>query len=312
MTTAPPADWIVGRGLLGSALERMLGQPTFRATIPWEDEGRSIEALTAASDAFFQGDRPPGWRIWWSAGRGVTSTAREHLESEVRVFRAFLDAVSKHSPRTDGALFLASSVGGAYGGRADPPYTEMTEARPGSAYGDAKLAMEAALKAWAQSTGGRALVARITNLYGPGQNLAKGQGIISTILRSHLTQSPATIYVSLDTLRDYVYADDCAAIAIAAMDRLLYEPPGTLVTKIIGSMDAVSISAIIAEIKRLRRNVAPIVVGQGHAAGQASDLRVISTVWPDLDALARTTLPAGIHATFQSMLEQWSVRRGAG
>lgn len=304
---AQTTEWVVGRGLLGSAIERVRPSPGFRAIVPWGDDEQARDALAAAAGEFFR-DEPEDWRIYWCAGRGVTSTPRDQLEAEAAVFASFLDSIETHSGGRAGTVFLASSVGGAYGGRSDPPYTEETPPRPGSAYGEAKLAMEASLTRWAVSTGSRALIARITNLYGPGQDLAKGQGLISTILRGHLLQTPATIFVSLDTLRDYVYVDDCALIATTAMDRLAGLEGGTVVTKIIGSMDAVSISAIIGEAKRLRRNAAPIMIGQGTAAGQASDLRVASTVWADLDGLARTTLPAGMHATFAGMLAQWAAR----
>jgi UDP-glucose 4-epimerase len=305
--TPPATDWVVGRGLLGGALERHLDGKCHYVSIPWSDETRAIRTLSAAAERFFSANSGFPIRVWWCAGRGVTSTPRTELDSEVRVFEHFLEALRPAASRV--TLFLASSVGGAYGGRSDPPFSESTPPIAASAYGDAKLAMERAVQLWAGETGGLALIARITNLYGPGQSLDKGQGIISTILRSHLAQAPATIHVNLDTLRDYVFVDDCATVASAAMARLESQPAGTVVTKIIGSMDAVSIAAVIGEVKRLRRNVAPILVGQGHTVGQASDLRVISTVWTDLDCLARTTLPAGIHATFEHMRLQHAVHR---
>lgn len=305
-TNHPGTDWIVGRGLLGGAIERKIGGHVHAVSIPWSDEARSIDALTAASERFIASSSPSPVRIWWCAGRGVTSSPREQLDSEVSVFQHFLRCLRTAGPRV--SLFLASSVGGAYGGRSDPPFSESTPPAASSAYGEAKLAMEQSVQRWADESGGRAVLARITNLYGPGQNLGKSQGLISALLLSHLARSPSTIYVSLDTLRDYVFVDDCAAIAYAAMTRLSSEPAGSVVTKIIGSMDTISIAAVIGEIRRLRRNVAPIIVGQGNSAGQASDLRVTSTVWPDLDSLARTTLPAGIHATYEHMRRQWALR----
>lgn len=305
ITNAQSTDWIIGRGLLGSSIERHLGRVSYSASVPWSDAELSVRALASAAEQFLA-ENSGSVRIWWCAGRGVTSTPRVELESEVAVFQHFLHALRPAASRI--SLFLASSVGGAYGGRSDPPFTESTPTEAASAYGEAKLAMESSATDWAAGAGGRAMIARITNLYGPGQNLDKSQGIISAILRSHLSQSPSTIYVNLDTLRDYVFVDDCAAVASAAMTRLESQPPGAVVTKIIGSMDAISIAAVIGEIRRLRRNVAPVIVGQGGAAGQASDLRVVSTVWSDLDSLASTTLPAGIHATFEHMRRQWALR----
>ena len=64
--------------------------------------------------------------------------------------------------------------------------------------------MEADLRRFAAATGTAVLVGRIANLYGPGQNLAKPQGLVSQLCLANLTGQPLSIYVSLDTLRDYL------------------------------------------------------------------------------------------------------------
>ena len=156
----------------------------------------------------------------------------------------------------------------------------------------------------------RSFIARITNLYGPGQDLGKGQGLISVIVESYVTGRPVQIYVSLDTLRDYVYVDDCARVIAGGMDLLREEKAGTVIMKIVGAMDALSIGAIIGEMSRLRRKPVPIVTGQGNSAGQASDLRVRSTVWPELDHLVSTTLPAGLGAIYRAQLASHIIAPG--
>jgi len=70
---------------------------------------------------------------------------------------------------------------------------------------------------WSQRNEASALIGRIANLYGPGQNISKPQGIISQICRSYLLGYPLSIYVSLDTLRDYIFAPDCAALVADAL-----------------------------------------------------------------------------------------------
>jgi UDP-glucose 4-epimerase len=226
------------------------------------------------------------------------------MESEAEVFERFLAALERDlgAAAARGRFFLASSVGGAYAGSSSPPFTESTPTRPLSAYGEVKLRMETALRHTVQALGMRAVVARVTNLYGPGQDLGKGQGLISVIVESYVTGRPVSIFVSLDTLRDYVYADDCARVIEACMARVKNEPEGTTVTKIVGSMNALSVGAIIGEISRLRRKPVPIVLGQGTAVGQALDLRVRSEVWTDLDGLVSTTLPEGLGAIYRAQL----------
>lgn len=301
MTTT--ARWVIGRGLLGSAIAEICAEEPFSSPVPWLDSDRSIDELTASLHRFV-GSAEADWEIYWCAGRGVTSTPSVAMATEVRVFEAFLSAIAAMPPDVvaGGRMFLASSVGGAYAGSGPTPFTEETPTHPSSAYGVAKLRMEASLTDLASRTGLRAFVARITNLYGPGQDLGKGQGLISVIVESYVTGRSVSIYVPLDTLRDYIYVDDCARVITAGMSRLVREPPGTSVIKIVGSMTTLSIGAIVGEMSRLRRKPVAIVLGQGDASGQASDLRVRSVVWPELDALVATTLPEGLGAIYRAQL----------
>ena len=298
--------WVIGHGLLGRAVVRSRRDEHFRSTIPWSDPESASAALGAAAREFL--DQAGPCEIYWCAGRGVTSSPAEQLAVEVNVFRQFLDTLASLEPAGAGRLrfFLASSVGGAYAGAADPPFTESTPPVPLSAYGSAKLQMEQALQEVVEAQGWRSFTARITNLYGPGQDLGKAQGLVSVVVASYVTGRPVSLYVSLDTLRDYIYEDDCARVIDAAMQRLDEVPPGTGVMKIVGAMTAVSIGAILGENTRLRRRRSLIVLGQGDTRGQASDLRVHSEVWTDLDALVRTTFVEGLDAVYRSQLASYA------
>lgn len=258
--------------------------------------------LTAGLDALFRAPAS-NYRLFWCAGSGVTSTSAGALESEHRLFSAFLGALATFPPETLArtTVFLASSVGGAYAGAPHPPYTEASTAAPASPYGETKLAMERALTAAASGAGFTAFIGRITNLYGPGQKLGKRQGLISVMCETYITREPATVYVSLDTLRDYIYEDDCAAVVVAGTERASTLDPGTVVVKIISAGMAVSIGELIGTITRVRRRRPLVAFGAGNARGQAPDLRVRSEVWNDLDALVETSLPAGIAAVLGSL-----------
>ncbi len=301
MTTA--TRLIVGRGLLGRALERARPDRPLTLRVPWDDPDASVAALHAAWAEL--GAQPGPLELYWSAGRGVTSTAPAQLDTEVDVFARAIGGLTDApaAVRERLTVFLASSVGGAYGGSTvSPPYTESTPPAPASAYGAAKLRMEAVLREATAVGGWRTLIGRITNIYGAGQDLAKAQGLISALVRGHLSGQPIGVYVPLDTLRDYIYEDDCAAVIEAGMRRAAGLPAGTTALKLVGSMRAVSIGALLSELTRLRRRRGPIVLGGGDARGQALDLRVRSENWPDLDGLARTTLPEGLARVFQAQL----------
>lgn len=294
--------WIVGRGLLGRAVSRQGDDEPFAVEVPWSDPVASVAALRAGIDEFALADGP--LELYWCAGRGVTSTPREVLDVEIGVFEDVLRHLGTLSPdvRARLTVFLASSVGGAYAGAPAPPFTESTPDAPLSAYGDAKLRMEAALRAATAEGGWRSFIGRITNVYGAGQDLSKAQGLISALVRGHLSGQPISVYVPLDTLRDYIYEDDCAAVITAGMRRMRQSEPGMTVMKIVGTMRAVSIGALLSELTRLRRRRGPIVLGGGDAVGQSLDLRVRSEVWTDLDGLVRTSLPEGLSRVYQAQL----------
>lgn len=295
--------WVIGAGgLLGrhvvkAALRR--GSTVLTRDVPWHDADLSGPALAVGVDALaaVAGERP--WSVAWCAGAGVVATPKEKLDTEVRVFRAFLDRLSGIGP---GSLFLASSAGGVYAGSpARPPYTEDSPASALAPYGEAKLAMEELAASYAHRSGSKVLVGRISNLYGPGQNLAKPQGLVSQLCLAQITKQPLGVYVSLDTLRDYLYVEDAAQMIVAGLDELPARGERMLV-KILASGRGTSVAALVAEATRVFRRRPPIVFRTSPAtAVQVRDLRMSSVVWPELDALARTPLGVGLAATGHSI-----------
>ena len=322
--------WVVGAGgLVGRHTVAALaarGHEVLTSTIPWSDPSASVEALTAGVDILLQraGDRP--WALVWCAGAGVVATPAEALATEQETFAATLThladrlegaGLDAHSAEgrtatadwrrgqggaVPGRLVLASSAGGVYAGCSGAPFDETTPARPLVAYGHTKLAMERQARLLTERTGIRTLLARIANVYGPGQELTKPQGLISQICLSHATGTPLPVFVSLDVIRDYVYAPDVGALLAAGLDRLSGHPPGEVVTKVVASGRPVTVGHLIGEARRvLHRPLRTSVIG-GRSAGQVLDLRLRSRVWSDLDAVLATTLPAGLAATAADVL----------
>lgn len=306
--TGAPVTLVVGAGgLLGRhVVERLreLGTPTLTAAVPWDDAPAAREALRTAVDALRADAAGGSWNIAWCAGAGVVATSREALDEELAVFTGFLgDVRSTVTPGEDGALFLASSAGGVYAGSADPPFTEETPPRPLAPYGEVKLAMEGVARELADATGTPVLIGRIANIYGPGQNLDKPQGLVSQLCKAHLSGQPLSVYVSLDTRRDYLYVGDCADMVVSGLaglrSRVADRPGEPVVTKILASGRSLTIGALIGESTRLFRRRPRVVVAApaGAAKGQVLDLRLRSTVWPELDRAVRTPLAVGMSIT---------------
>ncbi|MEP7036314.1 MAG: NAD-dependent epimerase/dehydratase family protein [Actinomycetota bacterium] len=321
MTTGPALTWVIGRGgLLGQSVESAMGGSSdlWRPARPivWSAPTAGAGQLGAQAEQFLAaaGDRP--WSVAWCAGAGVTGTTAETLELELGALRETLTALATAPQPARGSLFFASSAGGVYAGVGAPPYDESSPVRPLSPYGQAKLDAEALVTDWSIKTGTPALIGRISNLYGPGQNLDKAQGLVSQICRSHLTGQPLSIYVSLDTLRDYFFAPDCAGLIVEGMARLRREHSagGTrVVTKIMASQRAITIGAVLGEMRRLFKRSPRIVLGASSVSAlQAPDLSLRSRVWPELDRRSLTPFPVGVATTSADLLRRLQLGRIEG
>jgi UDP-glucose 4-epimerase len=305
--------WVVGAsGLIGSGVWRAglrQGHDVRRVPVPWTGAAAAQRAaLRDGLEVMREEAAGEAWNVVWVAGAGVIGTSPETLQTESDVFGTFLDDVASGAP-DHGApvgLFLASSAGGVYAASSAPPFTEYDEVAPLAPYGHQKVRMEALATEFARRTGVPTMIGRMTNVYGPGQNLAKPQGLISQIGKAHLLRRPISLYVSLDTIRDYIYVDDCARMIVAGMDGLrrsaLIEGP---LVKILGSGLPVTIATILGEYRRLFRRRPPLVLGDSPSRRfQVKDLRMRSVVWPELNRFARTTLPTGIGATVADLSMQ--------
>lgn len=302
-TTGPlPLTWVVGSGgLVGRHVVAELtaaGHEVLTTTVPWSDEAASVRTLTQEVGRFAQLRAGRSWALAWCAGAGVVATGEQALAAEVRVFERVTEALTASArPGEDGVVFLASSAGGVYAGSAPAPFDEHTAPHPLVAYGRAKLTMELAVERLAHATDMRAVLGRLANVYGPGQTLGKPQGLLSQLCLADATRRPLPVFVSMDTIRDYLFAGDAARMVVRSLALARREAPGTVVTKVLASGHPVTVGYLVSEARRVfHRPLRTIPVG-GSSAGQVLDLRLESRVWPQVDALAATSLAAGLART---------------
>lgn len=312
----PTLFWIIGRGgLLGSRLPAAItghvpGGECWTSPVArfsWGQPELLAEQLRASAVEFAAEVRRRGcgWGVFWAAGAGVIGTGDELLAAETSTLErllALLDTYLLDAALAPGLVFLASSAGGVYGNCSDPLITEMSECRPMSAYGHNKLRQEAILHAWAD---GRpdvtCRIGRISNLYGPGQNLAKPQGLISHISRCLIWQQPIHVYVPLDTIRDYIYVDDCArqivSAAVGWLGRVEAQPhPSRNRVKLFAAEEPTTVAQIVGEFTRLSLRRHPRVICAPSALGlqQPRRLQFKSVVAPHVGLRQQTALPVGI------------------
>lgn len=302
--------WLLGAGgLLGSAVGRAAvaaGQQVVASTVPWDDPAAAVSVLDEVAAELAAAQDPlrgtTGLRVAWCAGAGVVGSSESEFDQEAEIVEGLLSALSRRlSPEllASVVVFVASSAGAVYAGGGDAPHDEFSATGALVPYGRAKLRLEQRFREFAQATGARVVLGRIANLYGPGQRLGKGQGLVSTLLTGALTGSPVKVYVDLDTVRDYLFVDDAAHMVLGCLDLAGETPLGSVTTKVIASGVRVTVSHLLNATRRVGSQRPLVVLGSSPlAAGQVRDLSLRSRVWPELDAIPRTPLLVGVHRTF--------------
>jgi len=114
-------------------------------------------------------------------------------------------------------IIFASSAA-VYGNCKDLPITEKSKTEPLSPYGASKLSAENEIKNYAKEFGFDAIILRLFNVYGVGQNDLYS-GVISIFLKNIVQNKPLVIYGDGEQTRDFVsiydivQAFDCAILS---------------------------------------------------------------------------------------------------
>jgi UDP-glucose 4-epimerase len=308
-------------------VEREIGSDAWHPEHPfvWSNPKQLRESIANAVRGFrnrLLTESRDSWCVYWCAGKGVVGTPVDDLGAETATLRFFLDRlgaalgelrVARTGRAMTGQVFFASSAGGVYGGSAEHPSTEATPPRPISDYGRAKLDQEDELLNWAGpcptvST----LVGRLSNLYGPGQHVDKPQGLISHMSRCLIFGVPVRIYVSLDTIRDYLFAEDAGRQIAAGVKRLGREAPGggQHVTKVYSSGNETTVAGLIGVFRQIAKRRLRVVLGLNPVRSiQPARLQFRSIVWRDEPAIPPTELLDGVNRLHRYQLALFQAGR---
>lgn len=129
-------------------------------------------------------------------------------------------------PHPEIHLIYVSTGGALYGNIGSRAATESDVVAPRSFHGAGKAAIESFLAAEAAQSGRPLTILRPSNLYGPGQPLRAGFGVIRTILEHLRKDTVLSIFGDGEAVRDYLYIDDmveaCVRFIALGADRGFY------------------------------------------------------------------------------------------
>lgn len=172
-----------------------------------EDSKLMAECLTECSHVFFTAsDTIPGN----SAKKPVLE-----LEANLEPALIFLDTLQQFP---DTHLIFFSSGGTVYG---NPKVSEVTEdhaLNPLSYHGAMKTSLEAFMHAMSTQCGSHISALRPSNVYGPGQRYRADFGIIRKLLEHAMQGKPIEIWGDGETIRDYLFIDDCVSATLSLMN----------------------------------------------------------------------------------------------
>jgi UDP-glucose 4-epimerase len=146
----------------------------------------------------------------WAAGASGFDMSEYAARAELGCFSEFVDCAVEARRMAKGdvetRIHLMSSAGGLFEGQR--VVNQDTEPSPVRPYGRLKLHEEQIARARFGSND--TFVYRLSSVYGRIR-AGKRMGLISTLVANTLRRRETTIFGRLDTLRDYVWADDVAA-----------------------------------------------------------------------------------------------------
>lgn len=315
--------WIIGAGgLFGSSLVKVggrLGHTIVTSTdVPWNDSSLALAHLSSDAERFLSHVQREGqsWAIVWAAGSVTTASSEIEAQRELDLYRAFvqqlkvlIDSYSPPPAGNAGVFCPISSAGAMYAGSAHPPFEASSPAVPVGTYGHLKQDQERIASGELSEECG-VLLARVANLYGPGQNLTKLQGLISRLALATITREPISMFVPLDTLRDFIYVDDAAA----ALFHWLDQPQARTTTiRVIASGNPVSLGYLISLMQDITHTRIPVAYGMHPSAhAQARDIRLSPDSDPYLEGTSRTHLPEGMKDVFLDILKRHQLHSRIG
>jgi UDP-glucose 4-epimerase len=240
-----------------------------KTVLKLENLGHKVTCITSenkdllASSSFWAELNPN--QVVWLASKITPSVAHNNpnlVREELDEFHRFVDALTGISPH----VIYASSGGTVYTDT-KLPFAESSQAAGANEYGKSKLAMEHVLI----NSEIRSTILRISNAYGPGQRLDRGQGVIGTWLSQVLDGNSISVFGSLENVRDFVFIDDVVNAVVSGINHSAKSDVFN-----IGSGIGLALNELIQQI----RTVTGVDFAINHLEGRSVDR---TSIWLNID-----------------------------
>ncbi|MCK9365955.1 MAG: NAD-dependent epimerase/dehydratase family protein [Metallibacterium scheffleri] len=232
---------------------------------------------------------------WLASGTTPAASASDPLLELGSNLGPLLKLLHTLQTQPDCHLLYVSSGGTLYGDVAQPA-PEALAAHPRSYYAAGKAAAEYFIAAYAQQYSATATVLRPSNVYGPGQTLHGGFGVIPAAMSCLREDKPMTLWGDGESLRDYLYIDDFVAACMAVLQQ---PPPRGMRVFNVCSEQATSLKQLLAVIEQ----VAGRPLRRDQRPARAVDLRRVlldgARIRQELGWAPRTSLHDGLQRTWQ-------------
>jgi UDP-glucose 4-epimerase len=213
----------------------------------------------------------------------------EDVESNVVPHISFVQSCIMS--RVSRIIFL-SSGGTVYGTPSYLPLDEDHPTHPLVSYGAAKLMVEHYLRMLTRHSAVDHVILRVSNPFGPGQVLRKGQGLIASILERHAAALPIVVYGDGKTQRDYLFIDDLCHAVTAALTA-----PSMHQTFNIGTGQGRSTLDVIHEVEAALGQKLDIVFEDERSTDAKNNILDCSKATRLLNWTAQTSFREGIRLT---------------
>ena len=199
-------------------------------------EFSALEPFAGSGDTFF-------YLISSMTPSNSAESPSRSISGNLELFVRFLEWASA---RPGARVVFASSGGTVYGNAQVLPTPETAPLQPLSYYGLLKATSEQYLGIFADQGRLDRTVLRISNPFGPGQKLNRGQGLIPALIGRIRAGEPVDMIDSGRAVRDFVYVDD----VIRAMVLAGHHPALRNETVNVGSGIGTSVRDVLSLVQR--------------------------------------------------------------